>query len=330
MSSSVHAFLGDKLLTQETRDLISSLPKEKGWLGSELYQFQGYWHTQALLQGLLTCQKRFEAKDSDIILITSPKSGTTWLKALVFSLVNRHKFPVPSSGNHPLLFTNPHLLLPFLEGVYYVSPEFDFTGSLFPRLMNTHISHRSLPESVKSSSCKIVYCCRNPKDMFVSFWHFGKTLTREETTDTEYPIEKAVEAFCNGKSMSGPFWDHILEYWYASRENPNKVFFVTYEELKKQPGLVIRRIAEFLGCGFTDEEKVQGKVEEIVNLCSFESLSNLEVNRQGKLPNGTESKAFFRKGEIGGWRGSLSESLAAQIDRTIEEKFHGSGLIFSS
>ncbi|CAF2143229.1 unnamed protein product [Brassica napus] len=95
-SSVVNDYLGSEDPTQETRDLISSLPSEKGWLVSHLYQFQGRWHTQALLQGLLECQKHFEAKDSDIILVTNPKSRTTWLKALVFSLLNRHKFPVSS------------------------------------------------------------------------------------------------------------------------------------------------------------------------------------------------------------------------------------------
>ncbi|XP_009114137.1 cytosolic sulfotransferase 12 [Brassica rapa] len=321
-ASSVPDYLRDEKLTQETRDLISSLPSEKGWLVSQIYQFQGRWHTEALLQGILTCQKHFKAKDSDIILVTNPKSGTTWLKSLVFALINRHKFPV-SSGDHPLLVTNPHLLVPFMEGVYYESPDFDFSLLPFPRLMNTHISHLSLPESVKSSSCKIVYCCRNPKDMFVSLWHFGKKLAPQETAD--YPIEKAVEAFCQGKFIAGPFWDHVLEYWYASLENPNKVLFVTYEELKKQTEVEVKRIAEFIGCGFTAEEEVS----EIVKLCSFESLSSLEVNKQGKLPNGIETNAFFRKGETGGWRDTLSESLADAIDRTTEEKFGGSGLKFS-
>ncbi|KAH0858363.1 hypothetical protein HID58_086624 [Brassica napus] len=300
--------LGDdaptSFLLGETRDLISSLPSEKGWLVSQIYQFQGRWHTEALLQGILTCQKHFKAKDSDIILVTNPKSGTTWLKSLVFALINRHKFPV-SSGDHPLLVTNPHLLVPFMEGVYYESPDFDFSLLPFPRLMNTHISHLSLPESVKSSSCQIVYCCRNPKDMFVSLWHFGKKLAPQETAD--YPLEKAVEAEVYCLTILGSCVGVLV---CEPRESEQGL------ELKKQTEVEVKRIAEFIGCGFTAEEEVS----EIVKLCSFESLSRLEVNRQGKLPNGIETNAFFRKGEIGGWRDTLSESLADAIDRTTEEK----------
>ncbi|KAG2276372.1 hypothetical protein Bca52824_058927 [Brassica carinata] len=311
-SSSVPVYLKDENLTQETRDLLSSLPSEKGWLVSQMYQFEGSWQTQALVQGIVNCQKHFEANDSYVILATLAKSGTTWLKALLFALSHRHKFPV--SGKHPLLVTNPHSLVPYLEGDYCVSPEVNFSELPSPRLMQTHLTHHSLPVSIKSSSCKIVYCCRNPKDLFVSIWHFGRRLAPEETA--EYPIETAVEAFCKGKFIGGPFSDH----------NPNKVLFVTYEELKKQTEVEVKRIAEFIGCGFTAEEEVS----EIVKLCSFESLSSLEVNRQGKLPNGIESNAFFKKGKVGAWRDTLSESLAEVIDRAAEEKFGGSGLKLSS
>ncbi|KAL1220269.1 Cytosolic sulfotransferase 12 [Cardamine amara subsp. amara] len=97
-------------------------------------------------------------------------------------------------------------------------------------------------------------------------------------------------------------------------------------DLKNQTGVEIKQIYEFLGCGFIEEEEVR----EIEKLCSFESLSKLEVNREGKLPNGIETKTFFRKGEIGGWRDTLTKSLAEAIDRTMEEKFQGSSLNFSS
>ncbi|CAN6972201.1 unnamed protein product [Brassica rapa subsp. trilocularis] len=42
-----------------------------------MYQFEGSWQTPALLQGIVNCQKHFEANDCDVILATFPKSGTT-------------------------------------------------------------------------------------------------------------------------------------------------------------------------------------------------------------------------------------------------------------
>jgi hypothetical protein len=88
------------------------------------------------------------------------------------------------------------------------------------------------------------------------------------------------------------------------------------------------RIAEFLGYSFTEEEIENGVLEDIIKLCSLENLSKLEVNEKGKLLNGMETKAFFRKGEIGGWRDTLTPLLAEEIDKTTKEKLIGSDFRF--
>ncbi|KAK6793258.1 hypothetical protein RDI58_006711 [Solanum bulbocastanum] len=46
-------------------------------------------------------------------------TGITWLKSLLFTLVNRMKHSV-FEQNHPLLVKNPHVLVPFLEHTLYV------------------------------------------------------------------------------------------------------------------------------------------------------------------------------------------------------------------
>ncbi|KAL8237151.1 hypothetical protein R6Q59_018232 [Mikania micrantha] len=57
-----------------------------------------------------------------------------------------------------------------------------------------------------------------------------------------------------------------------------------------------------MGKPITMEEEKKGVVGEIINLCSFKNLSNLEVNKNGVDKFGrlleVEKKGFFRKGEI--------------------------------
>ncbi|KAK4788849.1 hypothetical protein SAY86_020168 [Trapa natans] len=53
-------------------------------------------------------------------------------------------------------------------------------------------------------------------------------------------------------------------YYKASLEMPNKVMFLKYEEMKERPMELLRRVAEFLGCPFS--EAVDEQVNEILRL----------------------------------------------------------------
>ncbi|MED6120208.1 hypothetical protein PIB30_018799 [Stylosanthes scabra] len=147
----------DENLSQEFKNLMSTLPMDEGLLSTiPVYQYQGFWFESRILQAILTCQKHFEANGTDIILVTQPKSGTTWLKALTFALLNRNKYP-PTQENNPLLVTNPHILVPFLQSLFY-DEKFNIPNiSQFPspRLLSMHFPYVSLPKSIKESDCKI-------------------------------------------------------------------------------------------------------------------------------------------------------------------------------
>lgn len=55
-------------------------------------------------------------------------------------------------------------------------------------------------------------------------------------------LEEAFEKYCRGVSFCGPYWDHVLGYYYkASLEMPHKVQFLKYEEMKEKPSEQLRR-----------------------------------------------------------------------------------------
>ncbi|KAL5723301.1 hydroxyjasmonate sulfotransferase [Ranunculus cassubicifolius] len=311
--------------TPESKDLMSTLRRENGWVLTHLYQYQGFWHTTRQLQGVLASQTLFHAQPTDLFLVTTPKSGTTWLKAMAYSLVNRVQSP--DFDNHPLLSHNPHDLVPFLELKLYVDNNVpDFTNSLHPRLFSTHMPYNSLPDSVVNSKCKVVYLCRNPGDTFISLWHFANKLRPKTLGDLS--LEEAFKRFCRGVSLYGPYWDHVLGYWKKSQEKPENILFLKYEEIKEEPQVHLRRLAEFLGCPFSSKEEEEGAVEKILKLCSFENLSNLEVNKNGKLSSGEENNAFFRRGEVGDSVNYLTVEMMEHLNWISEEKFKGCGLKF--
>ncbi|KAJ7951005.1 Sulfotransferase [Quillaja saponaria] len=287
--------------------------------------YQDFWCSGRLLPNVISFQKHFQALDQDIILASQPKSGTTWLKALIFSVVNRTRFTV---SNTPLLTSNPHELIPFFEAQLYAEDEIpDFSTMPSPRLFSTHIPYASLPESIKHSECRIVYICRNPLDVIVSFWKF----LIQFAPSTK--VEDLAETWCNGEDGFGPFWNHVLGYWNESLKKPNRVFFLKYEDLKDDIVGNLKKLAVFIGFPFSMEEERQGVIEDISKLCSLNNLKNLEVNKNGKInfPKiraGIEKKSYFRKGEVGDWVNHLNPSVVECLDRIIQEKLSGSGLTF--
>lgn len=268
------------------------------------------------------------AQPNVIFLASFPKSGTTWLKAIAFALLTRDRFDLP---DHSLLVTGPHDCVPFIEYFDYQKyPSSDIKTLSSPRLLATHLPYSLLPKSVTDLGCRMIYICRNPKDVLVSLWHFTKKLRYKNLPPLT--LEDAFDLFCKGISYRGPVWDHVIGYYKTSLETPNKVSFLKYEDMKREPLGYLEIISEFMGTPFTLEEKKKGVAEEIVKLCSFDSISELEVNMTGihQVNSNLEinNQLFFRKGQMGDWRNYLTMDMSQRLDQIMVEKFGPFGLNF--
>ncbi|GFZ02447.1 sulfotransferase 2B [Actinidia rufa] len=276
--------------------LIASLPKEKGWAFHQLYLYQGFWCPPSSHSG-------------------SNGSPTT--------------LPSRPSQNHPLLTSNPHTLVPFF---FHGFLDQDLTSNIAHshRLFSTHIPYHALPPSIKSFAigCRIVYLCRNPYDTFISAWHFF-TKARPDSLKS-LSLNDAFDMYCRGVFGYGPFWDHVLDYWKESLERPQKVLFLKYEDLKENPILHMKRLAEFMGVPFSIEEEKEGLIEEISRLCSINNLRELDVNKTGKFDPYFENKTLFRRGEVGDWVNYLTPEMVERLDKIMKEKMDGFGLTFKT
>lgn len=316
-------------------ELIPWLPVEKRFLlpfaGSQRRQYRGYWLPESNLLALAAARERFEAKPTDVFLVSCPKSGTTWLSALAFATVHRDAHP-PSCRDHPLLHQSPHACVKSIKTVFR-QPDDVARGILeaypSPRIFFTHFPLSLLPERIAGdgSGCRIVYICRDPKDVVVSWW---RSLRAHIPDPEEARFDEVFDLFCQGRNGGGPYWRNALEHWEESRRRPHKVLFLRYEEMLRDPQGNLRRLAEFLGCAFSEAEEKAGVVDAILELCSLEKLKELEVNHSGKktgeqrVSNGSS----VRKGVAGDRSNHMTPEMAARLDKIVQEALQGTGFSF--
>ncbi|MFS8001984.1 putative quercetin-3-sulfate 4'-sulfotransferase [Helianthus anomalus] len=312
------------LILDRYKGSITSLPKEKGWLTESLYMYQGHWFPSNNLISIgtvMASQEVFQANPTDIYLVTPPKSGTTWLKALAFAILNRKRYT--NISTHPLLIFNPQDCLPYIENeILRNKPTYMDANST--RLFATHMPYTSLPQFILDSRCRLVYMCRNPKDVLVFMFHFVNKL-RDKSLD-RITLEEAFEMFSKGITPCGPYWDHVKGYHAASVKHPTQVLFLPYENMKMDTANNVRRLADFLGYPFTVEEEAKGAVQEIVSLCSFKNLT--DANRHGNIREGLPKEAFFREGKVGDWSKHLTNEMSQILDGITKEKFNGLDISF--
>ncbi|KAL7209677.1 hypothetical protein ACSBR1_031271 [Camellia fascicularis] len=306
----------------EWEELLKTLPKVKLPNGRDMFLYKEYWYPY--IHGIFSFQQHFKAQNSDLILASLPKAGTTWLKALTFAIANRNNY---SPSENPLLTTNPHGLVPFLDNaVYGKNPFFKLDDFPSPRILATHVPYSALPSSIGDSTCRVIYVCRNPLDQFISFCHYVAKLLKNPLNPSL--MEENFNLMCRGVSPYGPFWDHVLGYWKANQERPDKVLFLKYEDMKEDPISHFKVLAKFMGFPLSVEEDRQGVVEEILKLCSLDNLKDLEVNKIHKNDVGHPNSAYFRKGDVGDWANYLTPSMAERMNKLMEEKFSDTGLNF--
>ncbi|XP_071675637.1 cytosolic sulfotransferase 8-like [Lolium perenne] len=315
---------GEMVITppDESADIVSSLPSNITGPNIQLRQYQGVWLLGTVVPGLISLHRRFRSRPGDVLLASPAKSGTTWIKALTFATMARSSYP-PSALDHPLRRLNPHECVPYLADLFVDGHEAKLEALPSPRLMHTHLHYSLLPRSL--ANCKTVFVCRLPKDMIVSLWHY---LHR---AGVNFSFSEVFELTCDGKNPNGPFWDHVLGYWSASKVRPEGVLFLRYEKMLVDPVGTVRELARFLDVPFSAAEETAELPMEIGKLCSIDIMRGLQGNRIGSIGQFKFAhQSFFRKGVVGDWVNHMTPEMAHRMDAIVEEKLRGSGLTFTS
>lgn len=254
---------------------------------------------------------QFTFREDDVLLISFPKTGTTWLQEIVWLLMNGLDYSTAKSENISQRF-------PFLE---FPSPGISSIEKLpvnCPRLIKTHLPPSLLLKDDSKMKPKVIFILRNPKDVLISYYHFARMNTM---IGFHGHFSEFYERFMKGSIPYGSLTAHYLDaIQYSNQSNGNKVLIVFYEDLKKNFPNEIEKICEFLGVQRINEDQLK----ELESHCCFESMKeNPAVNYSHWDDLGFRNKQetlFMRKGEIGDWKNYLNKEQNSQFDEIIKEK----------
>ncbi|KAL3358573.1 hypothetical protein AABB24_015593, partial [Solanum stoloniferum] len=78
-----------KMSDKESSPIINNLMemneealKNLSWNKSDLYQWEGFWCNPSIMKAAMDLKATFKSYPNDVLLASSMKTGSTWLKAI--------------------------------------------------------------------------------------------------------------------------------------------------------------------------------------------------------------------------------------------------------
>lgn len=248
-------------------------------------------------------QRAFEGYQptaGDVIVSTFPKSGTNWMLQMA----------VQTAWKGRAEFEHIHELVPWPDrplsalGAPLHAP-IDRPSPTGLRIVKSHLAQQHIPWTPEARYIVVV---RDPKDVFVSLYHFGLGLLTS-MIDVDYSLDEWLELHLGGGlSVFGSWAEHTASWWQL-RDRPN-VLIMHYGAMKRDLEGSVRQVVDHLGVSLTEEE-----LAAVVERSGFKHMKahNHQFEPQVTSLRG-EKPAMVRSGVAGGHSKLLDEAQRRRLD----------------
>ena len=275
----------------------------------------------------VTAAPRADGAGSIIWLASYPKSGNTWLRALLTNYCHPGDKPASINALIGRRIANQRRRFDELLGLDSTDltdretlryrPLFHrlLAGELpRPTFVKTHGAYvrTETGEALfpRSASAGAVYIARNPLDIAVSFAHHENRPVNwvvERLNDADFVLERRTRGVVPLLPDGLLTWSAHVSGWLA--QEAISVHLVRYEDLHADPADALAGVLRF--AGFTPDA---ARLRRAVNHAAFPRLRAQEAagNFDERQPT---SSSFFRTGVVGAWRRDLARPQARKLVR---------------
>jgi hypothetical protein len=254
-------------------------------------------------------------------LASYPKSGNTWLRLFLLTLLRDPEEPL-SINEVAKLTVNDIRRRDYerLSGKPFDELSWEEIASLRPRLhqglttahpnpvmVKTHsilADHCGTPLISPEPTAGAIYVVRNPLDIVASLAnHLGMD------------NDAAAEFLCSESSMLGDdarfvpaplaSWSTHVKSWTV-RQHPS-LLVLRYEDMAEAPEDAFGKVARFLNLARSPEQ-----IRKAIEFTSFDRFK-AEEEKSGFRERSKTGERFFRKGKVGSWREELTEAQAERV-----------------
>lgn len=228
-------------------------------------------------------------RHDDLYLVGFPKSGLTWLSALIANIGLRL-----SHDTRRVTIFNLQDFVPDIHISQDIAIKEPLRGFGF-RVIKSHSKYNAYYK-------KIFYLVRDPRDVMVSYWYF---------LSTQNLFEGRVSDLIRHPVFGIEAWAEHLDSWLSATNASVLINFIRYEDLKESPHRILKHFADLLGFEYS-RSSVDVTLEE-VSISRMAATEHEYSSYNVLIP---ADHVFVRKGVVGDWRAELS-----QDDLRIIEKY---------
>ena len=278
-----------------------------------------------------------------IWLASYPKSGNTWVRSVIASLL----YSKSGVFNFELLeqilqFPDKKYFLKFTQDVgnlnvikkYWISAQREINKDRKLRFFKTHHINCTIGKdhfTDKNNTLATIYIVRDPRNLISSISnHFSKSF--EEAKNFLFTPKIIAGSKKDGgmkeddlKTLIGT-WSEHYRYW---KKNNNNYLLIKYEDLVENPFKELERIIFFLE-KFIKIDTNKTKNNNIINSTNFEKLKILENEgnfKESAYDIDGKIKNFFYKGPENKWQNLLDTNIKNEIENKLSSEMKELGYL---